>query len=71
MSQQWTTTEVQEYLGASSVRSVSKTLSRLGVRPVARQPGRSGENLYDAAQIRAAKASMPGRGVRSDLRQDD
>jgi hypothetical protein len=42
-----------------------QTLSLLGVAPVSREPGRGGQNLYDAAEIRAAKARMPGRGKRS------
>lgn len=67
MIEQWTTTEVAEYLGATSVRSVSKTLHRMGIRPIGRQPGRSGENLYDADEVRAQKAAMPGRGARTDL----
>jgi hypothetical protein len=42
-----------------------KTLSRLGVAPVSREPGSAGQNLYDASKVRAAKARMPGRGKRS------
>jgi KaiC/GvpD/RAD55 family RecA-like ATPase len=61
----WTTAEAAECLGASSVGSVRKTLSRLGVVPVSREPGRRGQNLYDPAEVRAAKARMPGRGKRS------
>jgi len=61
----WTTTEAAEYLGASSAGSGRKTLSRLGVAPVSREPGRGGQNLYDATKIRAAKARMPGRGRQS------
>jgi hypothetical protein len=62
----WTTVEAAEYLGASSAGSGRKTLSRLGLAPVSRQPGRGGQNLYDATEVRAAKARMPGRG--NDLR---
>lgn len=61
----WTTAEAAEFLGASSAGSGRKTLSRLGVAPVSREPGRGGQNLYDAARVRAAKARMPGRGKRS------
>jgi len=60
----WTTVEAAEYLGASSAGSGRKTLSRLGLAPVSREPGRGGQNLYDAAEVRAAKARMPGRGKR-------
>lgn len=61
----WTTAEAAKYLGASSAGSGRKTLSRLEVAPVSREPGRGGQNLYDAAKVRAAKARMPGRGKRS------
>jgi hypothetical protein len=65
MTELWTTAEAAEYLGASSAGSGRKTLSRLGVAPVSREPGRVGQNLYDATKVRAAKARMPGRGKRS------
>ena len=61
----WTTAEAAEYLGASSAGSGRKTLSRLGVVPLSREPGRGGQNLYQAAEVRAAKARMPGRGKRA------
>jgi hypothetical protein len=61
----WTTAEAAGYLGAASAGSGRKTLSRLGVAPVSREPGRAGQNLYDGAMVRAAKARMPGRGKRS------
>jgi len=57
----WTTAEASEYLGATSAGSGRKTLSRLGVAPVSREPERAGQNLYDASKVRAAKAQMPGR----------
>jgi hypothetical protein len=58
----WTTAEAAAYLGATSTGSGRKTLFRLGVFPVSREPGRGGQNLYDAGQVRAARAGMPGRG---------
>ena len=61
----WTTAQAAEYLGASSAGSGRKTLSRLGVTPISREPGRGGQNLYDATKVRAAKARMPGRGKQS------
>jgi hypothetical protein len=67
----WTTAEAAEYLGASSAGSGRKTLSRLGVEPVSREPGRGGQNLYDASKVRAAKARMPGRGKRSSAAAAD
>jgi hypothetical protein len=53
----WTTADAAEYLGASSAGSGRKTLSRLGVAPVSREPGRGGQNLYDAV-----KSVRPKRG---------
>jgi hypothetical protein len=64
----WTTAEAAAFLGASSAGSGRKTLSRLGVAPASREPGRAGQNLYDASKVRAAKERMPGRGKQS-LRQ--
>ena len=61
----WTTAEAAGYLGATSAGSGRKTLSRLGVAPVSREPGRGGQNLFDAAKVRAARSRMPGRGKRS------
>jgi hypothetical protein len=55
----WTTTQAAAYLGASSAGSARKILSRLGIRAIGRQPGRDGENLYDAAQIRKARSPRP------------
>jgi hypothetical protein len=70
VSEQWTTTEVAEFLGAASVRSASRTLNRARIGPVAREPGRSGQNLYDADEIRSqlAPEARPGQGRRTDLK---
>lgn len=65
--ERWTTSQIAERYNASSNRSIAVALSRLGIRPVAREPGRSGQNLYDAAQVRAAMAARPGAGRRTDL----
>lgn len=62
----WTIADVTEHLGASSTGSARKTLSRWGVQAVARQPGRAGASLYDPEQVRAAQASAPGQGARTD-----
>jgi len=48
----WTTTQVAEYLGYDSRDSVYMWLHRAGIKPVSRQPGKSGENLYRAEDIR-------------------
>ena len=66
MPELWTIAKVVEYLGASSAGSARKTLSRWGVKAVARQPGRAGASLYDPDTVRAAKDSAPGQGIRTD-----
>lgn len=66
----WTIADVAEFLGAASTGSARKTLSRWGVAAVARQPGRAGASLYDPEQVRAARASAPGQGARTDRSTD-
>lgn len=66
----WTIADVTEFLGAASTGSARKTLSRWGVQAVARQPGRAGASLYDPEQVRAARASAPGQGARTDRTAD-
>jgi hypothetical protein len=61
------TSEAATLLGVSSAASARKALERMGVAPIARRPGRGGESLYDAAQIRLAMRQRPGRGARTDL----
>jgi hypothetical protein len=56
------TEEVRVMLGAATIRSASRTLHRLGVQPVSREPGRSGMNLYEAEAIRRAIAGRPRAG---------
>lgn len=51
-----TTEQVRVELGLSTIRSASRALHRLGLKPVAREPGRSGMNLYEAVEFRAALA---------------
>ena len=63
----WTTTQAAEHIGAASTASARRTLGRWGVHPVARQPGRGGESLYDPVEVRRAHAKRPGRGTRTDL----
>jgi hypothetical protein len=64
--ERWTITEVASYLGAASTGSARKTLSRWGVKAVARQPGRAGVSLYDPEQVRIAQGAAPGQGARTD-----
>jgi hypothetical protein len=63
----WTTAEAAEYLGASSAGSGRKTLSRLEVAPVSRQPGRGGR-----ISTMHRRSGLPGRGClvgENDLRR--
>lgn len=64
----WDRHEVAAYLGIK-VGSANAWLTRHDVRPVDRRPVGRGAlaNLYDAADVRAAKAAAPGSGYRSDL----
>lgn len=61
----WTINDVAQHIGASSTGSARRTLSRWGIRATQYQPhpesGRI-QALYPADQIRATKASRPGRG---------
>jgi len=60
VSEQITTTQAAEFAGVKPA-GVHRLLHRAGIRPVGREPGRSGQNLYDAAQVRAAVQARPGR----------
>jgi hypothetical protein len=55
-----TLTEAAAHIGAGTSGSARRSLHRAGIRPVARAPGRAGESLYDAEQVRAWQASRPG-----------
>lgn len=63
-SDEWTVDDVAEFAGITP-RSADTELRRHDVRPVGRQPGRGGKNLYDAAEVRAALTGRT-RGVRSN-----
>ncbi|WP_372411985.1 hypothetical protein [Streptomyces luteireticuli] len=67
----WTLDEVRNYLGLATPNGARTALSRWGVRPVARQPGRSGQNLYSPEEVRKAHATRPGRGARTDLKRSE
>ncbi len=60
MSEQITTTQAAELAGVKPT-GVHRLLARAGVRPVGREPGRAGQNLYDAAQVEVAVRARPGR----------
>lgn len=63
-SELWNTERVRAQLGAKTIRSASRIILRLGLVPVSREPGRSGMNLYNAAEVRAAIANRPSRRAR-------
>lgn len=63
----WTTEQVATYLGIAQ-GSARKTLSRWGVEPYDREPGRNGSHRYVADDVRAAHASAPGTGNRAPRR---
>lgn len=66
----WTTTQAAEHCGVKP-KTFNDYRQRLGAPdPVDRQPGRSGQDLYDAAAVRAWHASRPGRGARTDLQTE-
>ncbi|MFF7335394.1 hypothetical protein [Streptomyces sp. NPDC008150] len=54
------------YQGASRTGSARKTLSRLGVTAVDREPGRGGKSRYRLTDVKAARAGMLGQGARTD-----
>lgn len=66
----WTTDDVAEHLGISPT-SVRKTLTRWGVQPHDRAPGRAGANRYLAQEVREAAAKAPGKGNRTPRKQVD
>jgi hypothetical protein len=52
----WTLERVATEYGYASTDSARRALWRWGVRPIARQPGRAGMNVYDAHEVRTAAA---------------
>ncbi|MEU8712437.1 hypothetical protein [Streptomyces sp. NPDC048663] len=67
----WTVSAVAAYLGfmgESATGSAHKQLARRGITATSREPGRSGESLYLAAQVRAAHEGRPDPGLRGASR---
>jgi len=69
----WTLTQVVAHLGfggapATAAGSARKQLHRWGITAIGRAPGRGGESLYDAEQVRVVAERRPGRGARTDLK---
>lgn len=68
----WSAAQVADHLGLADAHSARHILSRWGVRAVRYEPGKNGrpEARYDAQAVREAKAARPGRGARTDRRQN-
>lgn len=70
MPERWNTEECRVHLDAATIRSASRTLHRLEIKPVAREPGRSGMNLYDADEVRTKAAARPRAVARTVSKGD-
>lgn len=68
MAELWDRHQIADYLGIKA-DSVNSWLVRHGVPVAGHRPAGRGAlaNTYRATDIRAARASSPGRGHRSDL----
>ncbi|MFF4645007.1 hypothetical protein [Streptomyces sp. NPDC001389] len=67
----WTLSEVAAFLGYrgdKATGSARRQLSRWGVKARGRAAGRGGESYFDIAEVKAAYAARPGRGRRTDLK---
>jgi phage terminase Nu1 subunit (DNA packaging protein) len=63
----WTTTQAAEHCGCKP-RTFNDYVRRRGApQPVGREPGRGGQDLYDAEAVRRWHAGRRGQGHRSDL----
>lgn len=71
MAERWTTKQVAAYLGIEPDTYPRYREEQGAPGPVGREPGRSGQNVYDADEVRAWHANRPGRGARTDLRKKD
>lgn len=68
----WPTSRVAQHLGytgPSAIGTTRRQLSRWGLLPVDREPGRQGENRYAADQVIACHQARPGRGRWAESRQ--
>jgi hypothetical protein len=65
----WPLSRVAEYLHLTP-GSARVQLRRWGIPAEARAAGRGGESLYPADLVQAVHAHRPGRGTRTDLREE-
>lgn len=63
----WTTDQVRAYLNLTTRASARAQLAAWGIQPVAREPGRAGQNLYPAATVKARKTAGRGRAWRKGI----
>jgi len=64
----WTTSQVAEYCGNIKPATYRDYVNRQGApKHVSRQPGRGGQDLYDADAVRTWHARRPRQGARTDL----
>lgn len=64
-AQLWTVDDVAAFAGIGTA-SADTELRRHGVKPIAREPGRGGKNLYSADVVKAALVGRT-RGVRNQV----
>jgi hypothetical protein len=64
----WTLQQATDYMGAATTKVAAQALRRLGVEAVGRAPGRGGQSIYTTAEVMYARATRPGQGARTDLK---
>lgn len=69
MSGELTTDEVRELMGGVVRRWASEQMRLAGIQPKYRQPGPTGQYVWDADEVRAFLESRPGQGARTDLQE--
>ncbi|MGH7743320.1 MAG: hypothetical protein ACREQ5_00660 [Candidatus Dormibacteria bacterium] len=60
---QWTLSQAAQFLGSPTTDAAYRMLHRYKIKPVARETGRGGQNLYDANQVQQVAQQRPGRGI--------
>ena len=58
----WTTNQAAEHCGIQPATWRDYVHRNGAPGPVSREPGRAGQDLYDATAVRAYQAGRPGRG---------
>ncbi len=60
-----TLAEAARLLGVPKPASARRALDRAGIKAIGREPGRSGQSLYDREEVESLQ--RPGQGARTDL----